>query len=226
MPRRLTRGTNRQPFSGHSARWHKERQDRVRARRDPVIQALYATAEWRALRAEVCRAANYICASSRCPNKATIADHLKPHRGAAALFFDRANLQALCKRCHDRKTARLDGGFGNPLRTPITELPQPGRVVRDLGTASRGARIQGGDFEFSGPRRAARLLSRLRAKPHQENGNRARNPDPLASSGRDGMTRLTSGSGLTARPRGPGAGAPNHPPAPVKPQIRNRIVKE
>ena len=29
------------------------------------------------------------------------------------LFYDESNLQALCKRCHSRKTAKEDGGFGN-----------------------------------------------------------------------------------------------------------------
>jgi 5-methylcytosine-specific restriction protein A len=30
------------------------------------------------------------------------------------LFWDRANWRAMSKQCHDRKTAREDGGFGNP----------------------------------------------------------------------------------------------------------------
>jgi prophage lambdaSa04, HNH endonuclease family protein len=29
------------------------------------------------------------------------------------LFWDKTNWQAMSKRCHDRKTAREDGGFGN-----------------------------------------------------------------------------------------------------------------
>ncbi|WIH86292.1 HNH endonuclease [Brachyspira pilosicoli] len=29
------------------------------------------------------------------------------------LFYDESNLQALCKRCHSRKTAKEDGAFGN-----------------------------------------------------------------------------------------------------------------
>jgi 5-methylcytosine-specific restriction endonuclease McrA len=43
----------------------------------------------------------------------TIADHIKAHKGVWELFCDLANLQGLCKRCHDRKTQREDGGFGN-----------------------------------------------------------------------------------------------------------------
>lgn len=39
-------------------------------------------------------------------------DHIVPHRGDPALFWDRDNWQALCWRCHSRKTAKEDGGFG------------------------------------------------------------------------------------------------------------------
>ena len=35
---------------------------------------------------------------------ATIVDHIKPHRGDPALFWDEKNWQPLCKKCHDRKT--------------------------------------------------------------------------------------------------------------------------
>jgi len=44
---------------------------------------------------------------------ATVVDHIKPHRGDKTLFWERSNWQALCKQCHDIKTAKEDGGFGN-----------------------------------------------------------------------------------------------------------------
>ena len=44
---------------------------------------------------------------------AQVVDHIIPHRGDPELFWDTKNHQALCKPCHDRKTAREDGGFGN-----------------------------------------------------------------------------------------------------------------
>ena len=40
--------------------------------------------------------------------KATVVDHIVPHRGDEALFWDRSNWRPLCKRCHDRKTRRED----------------------------------------------------------------------------------------------------------------------
>jgi 5-methylcytosine-specific restriction protein A len=42
---------------------------------------------------------------------ATVVDHVVPHRGDAALFWDEVNWAALCKRCHDAKTAR-EGRWG------------------------------------------------------------------------------------------------------------------
>lgn len=33
---------------------------------------------------------------------ATVVDHVEPHRGDQALFWDRGNWQPLCKPCHDR----------------------------------------------------------------------------------------------------------------------------
>ncbi|MCI6795039.1 MAG: HNH endonuclease [Lachnospiraceae bacterium] len=40
--------------------------------------------------------------------KATVVDHIVPHRGDPKLFWDRNNWRALCKRCHDKKTGRED----------------------------------------------------------------------------------------------------------------------
>lgn len=46
------------------------------------------------------------CAKRGIRTRATVVDHVEPHRGDWARFIDRTNLQSLCKRCHDRKTAR------------------------------------------------------------------------------------------------------------------------
>lgn len=40
--------------------------------------------------------------------KAEVVDHIVPHRGNKTLFWDETNWQALCKRCHDRKTMTED----------------------------------------------------------------------------------------------------------------------
>ena len=48
---------------------------------------------------------------------ATVVDHIIPHKGDQGLFWDKDNWGALCKPCHDAKTAREDGGFGNKAST-------------------------------------------------------------------------------------------------------------
>lgn len=71
--------------------------------------------EWRKLRA------SHLAGSPLCVHcerqgrttPATVVDHIEPHKGDRAKFTDRANLQSLCARCHNRKTAREDGGYGN-----------------------------------------------------------------------------------------------------------------
>ena len=55
--------------------------------------------------------------------RATVVDHIVPHRGDRQLFWDQGNLAGCCKPCHDRKTV-ADGRWG-PRRD--TE-PKPRRV--------------------------------------------------------------------------------------------------
>lgn len=40
--------------------------------------------------------------------KATVVDHIIPHRGDKKLFWDESNWQSLCKSCHDKKTMTED----------------------------------------------------------------------------------------------------------------------
>jgi len=47
---------------------------------------------------------------------ATVVDHITPHKGNMELFWDVTNWQALCKGCHDVKTSKEDGAFGNPIK--------------------------------------------------------------------------------------------------------------
>lgn len=56
------------------------------------------------------------CARDGRVEPATDVDHIVPHRGDQALFWDRSNWQGLCHACHSRKTAAEDGGFGNASR--------------------------------------------------------------------------------------------------------------
>lgn len=42
---------------------------------------------------------------------ANVVDHIKPHRGDMDLFWDRTNWQSMNDVCHNKKTAKEDGGF-------------------------------------------------------------------------------------------------------------------
>jgi 5-methylcytosine-specific restriction protein A len=76
---------------------------------------LYKTAQWKRLRA----AQLHRFPMCQCPHcqggglKATVVDHITPHKGDRMLFFDRRNLQSMNKECHDRfKQSQEAGGAG------------------------------------------------------------------------------------------------------------------
>ena len=50
---------------------------------------------------------------------ATVVDHITPHHDNQDLFWNSSNWQPLCKRCHDRKTAAEDGGFGRVAKKQL-----------------------------------------------------------------------------------------------------------
>ena len=47
-----------------------------------------------------------VCQAAGRVTGATCVDHVTPHRGDETLFWDEANWQPLCARCHNSKTAR------------------------------------------------------------------------------------------------------------------------
>ena len=69
--------------------------------------------KWQTERAEYLKN-NPLCIKCRAEGiieKATVVDHIKPHKGDQHLFWDKNNWQPLCKYHHDRKTVMQDGGF-------------------------------------------------------------------------------------------------------------------
>lgn len=73
----------------------------------------YKTARWQRLRLAVFYRDGYACQMPGCgrlePNTSLlVADHKRPHRGIEALFWDEANVQTLCKSCHDSKKQALE----------------------------------------------------------------------------------------------------------------------
>lgn len=81
---------------------HARVQDQARYNAD--TRKWYSTEAWKALRLSVL-AEQPICRDCQV-KPSTIADHVVPHRGSAALFWDRTNIQGLCTGCHGKKTAR------------------------------------------------------------------------------------------------------------------------
>lgn len=84
---------------GYGSRWRRERQAFMRE-----------TALMQRLREYPCCVS---CLAKSEIKQATVVDHITPHRGDDDLMWDRKNWQCLCKECHDEKTAREDGAFGN-----------------------------------------------------------------------------------------------------------------
>lgn len=68
-------------------------------------RAWYKTARWQRLRWSVLVRDAFTCRMCRRVEGKTallVADHTVPHRGDERLFWDEANLQCLCKACHDK----------------------------------------------------------------------------------------------------------------------------
>jgi 5-methylcytosine-specific restriction enzyme A len=68
----------------------------------------YGSQRWQDLRAAVLRAEPF-CRACRAAGRLIVTtdiDHVVKHDGDPDRFWDRANLQGLCKACHSRKTAR------------------------------------------------------------------------------------------------------------------------
>jgi 5-methylcytosine-specific restriction protein A len=84
-----------------------------RVERPEYSKRLYKTTRWRRLRKRVLLK-HPLCAECERQGqvaKATVVDDIIPHKGNPELFWDGNNLQALCKSCHDRKTAK-EGRWG------------------------------------------------------------------------------------------------------------------
>lgn len=99
----LTRGRFCPP---HEAQYQRQR-DQGR----PTAAARGYNNRWAAIRKVVLREEPF-CRSCSAPSAEV--DHIKPlSRGGDN---SRGNLQALCKRCHSKKTDSEDGGFGNRVK--------------------------------------------------------------------------------------------------------------
>lgn len=96
---------------------HRQQADKEDSRRGGTrTQRGYTNARMRASKAYL--AHHPLCVHCECEQRitrATVTDHIIPHKGDMELFWDEDNWQALCKTHHDIKTATEDGGFGRPV---------------------------------------------------------------------------------------------------------------
>jgi 5-methylcytosine-specific restriction endonuclease McrA len=104
------------PFLGRRCPLCERRADQ---RRGSAAERGY-DARWRRESAAfLARPENGFCCCG-CGERADTVDHKKPHRGDPVLFWDRRNWRPMYGRCHSRKTATQDGGFG---RIPVPRNP-------------------------------------------------------------------------------------------------------
>lgn len=88
-----------------STRARNKRHDQIR----PTAARRGYNHAWRVARLEFLK---YHPACARCYAPATVVDHIIAHKGDDALFWDKANWQALCKPCHDRQKQREEQSMG------------------------------------------------------------------------------------------------------------------
>jgi 5-methylcytosine-specific restriction enzyme A len=69
-------------------------------------QDLYNTSQWRKLRREVIKEHPYccMCGTEGSRENFLTVDHIRAARGNESLFYDKNNLQVLCRQCHNGKT--------------------------------------------------------------------------------------------------------------------------
>jgi 5-methylcytosine-specific restriction protein A len=75
---------------------------------DVIVHKWYGSKRWQDLRASIIREQPF-CRSCHAEGRRILTvdvDHVRKHRGNPYLFWNRENLQGLCKACHTRKTVR------------------------------------------------------------------------------------------------------------------------
>jgi 5-methylcytosine-specific restriction protein A len=84
--------------------------DRYRDATQPW-RSWYKLERWRRLRLAIFLRDGFTCAMCgklQGDTSKLACDHRQAHKGNSALFWDEANLQTLCKPCHDSRKQRLD----------------------------------------------------------------------------------------------------------------------
>jgi 5-methylcytosine-specific restriction protein A len=74
--------------------------------------SLYQTYKWKKTSREFLKE-NPFCVL--CGAKSEITDHIIPHKGNEEIFYNKNNLQALCWKCHSKKTLQENNFFQTAL---------------------------------------------------------------------------------------------------------------
>jgi 5-methylcytosine-specific restriction protein A len=74
-----------------------------------AYRRMYFTPEWRRIRSRQLKAEQWcrLCASAGKQTKATVCDHITPHKGNPASFYG-GPFQSLCAACHDSAKKRIE----------------------------------------------------------------------------------------------------------------------
>lgn len=102
---------------------HKRKPGAINTEERALAKDLYNSKRWADLRGSLLRE-QPLCV--RCKQKgirraASVIDHVKPHRNDKELFFQRTNLQSLCKPCHDNKTQTEDAPESIKLQRKVQQ---------------------------------------------------------------------------------------------------------
>lgn len=87
---------------------HASRAARLQHEMYRKVHRWYVSRRWQRLRVQVLQDEPFCRACRRAGRKTLTVDidHIRKHDGDQSLFWDRANLQGLCKACHTVKTTR------------------------------------------------------------------------------------------------------------------------
>jgi 5-methylcytosine-specific restriction protein A len=100
-----------QPSRIYMPQTHSNR-DRIRTRL-VTWRKWYNTARWKRLRLRIFERDGYtcqICKDTIANTSRLVADHKIAHRGDERMFWDEANIETLCKPCHDSTKQRQETG--------------------------------------------------------------------------------------------------------------------
>ena len=102
--------------------------ERDHDRRRPSFRQRGYDARWAKARAAFLRQHSWcvMCMRAGQPLRATVVDHIAPHRGDPKLFWAEANWQPLCKPHHDRDKQREERGSAREDVRAMFPLPTLG----------------------------------------------------------------------------------------------------